>query len=194
MRVSREQAEKNRANVVNVAGRLFRKRGFDGVGIADIMQAAGLTHGGFYRQFGSKDALAAEASAGALAATRRRWEAVLREAREAPLQAIAEFYLTPSHRDHAETGCAFAALAPDAARAGPEVKAVFESGLESKLELVTEALKAQGVAAADVRAEALAALSTLVGALALSRAVNDPALSDEILAAAARSLGALPDG
>ena len=194
MRVSREQAEKNRASVVSVAGRMFRARGFDGVGIADIMKEAGLTHGGFYGQFASKQHLAAEASRAAMARTLRRWQTVLVEASGKPMKAIAAFYLTPAHRDHPETGCVFAALAADAARSGPEVKAAFEDGLEAQLEVVREALAAQGMAPKAARTAALASLSTMVGALVLSRAVNDPALGGEFLAAAGRSVSSVPDG
>ena len=194
MRVSREQAEKNRANVVHVAGRMFRQRGFDGVGIAEIMKASGLTHGGFYGQFASKEQLVAEASGTAMSRTLRRWQTVLAEAAGAPMKAFAAFYLSPAHRDHPETGCVFATLASDAARAGPEVKAAFEAGIEDQLDLIREALVAQGMAPKAARTAAIASLSTLVGALVLSRAVNDPKLSGDILAAAGRSVSSVPDG
>lgn len=194
MRVSREQAEKNRANVIDVASRMFRERGFEGVGIADIMKAAGLTHGGFYGQFASKEHLVAEASTAAMSRTHKRWKSAVEAAPESPMRTIASFYLTPAHRDHPETGCAFAALAPDAARSAPDVKAAFEAGLENQIALVEAALTVQGSTPDEARSQALAALSMLVGALALSRAVNDVSLSDEILAAAASSVSAVPDG
>lgn len=194
MRVSREQAEKNRMKVVEVASRMFRGRGFDGAGIADIMSEAGLTHGGFYGQFGSKQQLAAEASRAAMARTLRRWQVVLADAAGAPMRAVAAFYLTRAHRDNPETGCAFAALASDAARAGPEVKAVFEAGLADQADLIQAALMAQGVKKSAARAQALASLATLVGALALSRAVNDADLSTEILAAAHKRVASVSDG
>lgn len=194
MRVSREQAEKNRANVVHVAGRMFRQRGFDGVGISDIMKAAGLTHGGFYGQFESKEQLEAEASGTAMSRTLRRWQSALAEAAGAPMKAIAAFYLSPTHRDNPETGCVFAALGADAARAGPDVKAAFEAGIESQLALICESLVAEGMTPKAARAASMASLSTLVGALVLSRAVNDPKLSGDILAAAGRSVASVPDG
>ncbi len=191
MRVSREQAEKNRAAVIDVASRMFRGRGFDGVGIADIMKAAGLTHGGFYGQFESKEQLEAEASRAAFARTWKRWQGALAAEPDAPLQAVASFYLTKAHRDHPETGCAFAALAGDAARSGPDVKAEFESGLESKVALLEEALISSGASPEEARTRALATVSTLVGALVLARAVNDKSLGEEILASAA---AVVPDG
>jgi len=194
MRVSREQAEKNRTTVIDVASRLFRARGFDGVGIADIMKAAGLTHGGFYGQFGSKEQLAAEASSAALSRTRKRWQSALAADPAAPMQAAASFYLTAAHRDHPESGCAFAALAADASRSGTEVKAAFEAGLERQVSVLQDALLARGIPPEEARAQTLAAVSTLVGALALSRAVNDKSLSDEILASAARSVAPVADG
>ncbi len=194
MRVSRAQAEENRATVVKVASRMFRERGFDGVGIADIMKAAGLTHGGFYGQFSSKEQLETEASGAAMSAAQRRWQEALAADPVAPLRAIADFYLTAPHRDHPESGCPFAALAPDAARSGPQVKAVFGKGIEGHLALMERSLMGQGAEPVEARRVSLAALSTLVGALALSRAVDDPALSDEILASAAESLGLKPDG
>lgn len=194
MRVSREQAEKNRSKVVDVASRMFRGRGFDGVGIADIMSAAGLTHGGFYGQFASKQQLAAEASRAAMARTFRRWQTVLAESAGAPMRAVAAFYLTPTHRDNPETGCAFAALAADAARAGPKVKAVFETGITEQADLIQAALMAQGMKKGAARMQALASLATLVGALALSRAVNDTDFSAEILAAASKRVASVPGG
>ena len=90
--------------------------------------------------------------------------------------------------------CAFAALAADAARSGPEVKAAFEVGLEAQVSLLQNALLARGVPADEARTQTLAAVSTLVGALALSRAVNDPALSAEILTSAASRVASVPDG
>ena len=194
MRVSRQQAEKNRATVVETAGRLFRARGFDGIGIADIMKAAGLTQGGFYGQFQSKEHLAAEASEAAINGSLRKWQTVLSGGHEAPLEAIAAFYLQPAHRDHPERGCTFAALASDVARSGPDVKAVFGEGLERQVSMIETALIEQGSPPAAARDEALAAISTLVGALVLSRAVGDPAFSDQILAAATGRLTSVPDG
>lgn len=191
MRVSREQVEKNRAAVIDVASRMFRGRGFDGVGIADIMKAAGLTHGGFYGQFESKEQLEAEASRAAFGRTRKRWQSVLAAGPEAPLKALASFYLTKAHRDHPESGCAFAALAGDASRSGPHVKAEFEAGLANRVALLQEALAARGVQPDEARAQTLATISTLVGALVLARAVNDKTLSEEILASA---VAAVPDG
>ncbi len=194
MRVTREQAEKNRATVVDTASQIFRERGFDGAGIADVMKAAGLTHGGFYGQFRSKDHLTAEASSAALGKAMKKWQAALSAAPEAPLEAVVDFYLTPQHRDHPGRGCAFAALAADAARGGDEIRARFQSGFEDYLAMIEPALAQAGEPADTTRQTAMAALSTLVGALVLSRAMNDPDLSNELLKAAGASLTGTPGG
>lgn len=180
MRVTREQAEKNRAHVVDVAGAQFRAHGFDGIGVADLMKAAGLTHGGFYNNFPSKDALAVEAVTRVFAETTTR----MREraaASDDPLRAAVELYLSPQHRDSPAFGCAIAALSQDAARGSTALHQAFEAGIEAYLDLITEL-------AAVSRTEAMAIYATMVGALSLSRTVLDPTLSDEILASAAAAI------
>lgn len=191
MRVSREQAERNRREVVGVASRLFRERGFDGVGIADIMKAAGLTHGGFYGQFRSKEHLAAEASGAALARSQAVWARVLAEASGGKLAALVRFYLADQHRGRIGAGCLMAALGPEVARSGNAVKAAFQEGLQGHLELLEDAMaERDGATAAgtSTRQEAIAALCTMVGALILSRAVEDLAIAGEILEAASDDL------
>src|SRR3954470_1120937 len=117
MKVSREQAAENRERIVQTAARLFRERGFDGIGVADLMNAAGLTHGGFYGQFESKEDLAAQACARALDESAGKWARATegKPAREA-LKAVADFYLTPRHAGDPGSGCAFVALGAEAAR------------------------------------------------------------------------------
>lgn len=179
MRVSREQAEKNRITVLKSASRLFRDRGFDGVGIADIMRAAGLTHGGFYGQFGSKEHLAIEASARIFGATCKKWEKITSEAEADAVDALADFYLSAEHRNARADGCPIAALATDAARSGPELQAAFHDGITGHLEILTRACAERGDA--EPREAALATLASLVGAVILSRAVGDAPLGTEIL-------------
>lgn len=180
MKVSREQATKNRAHVVEVAGAEFRKHGFDGIGVADLMQAAGLTHGGFYNNFATKDALAAEAVTRVFAETTERLRQYALAATD-PYAATIRFYLSPEHRDSVESGCAIAALSQDAARGSPELRAAFEAGIAAYLDLIIEIA---GVA----RERVTAIYATMVGALTLSRTVTDPALADAILTAAIDSL------
>lgn len=183
MRVSRTQAAENRETVINVASRLFRERGFDGIGLKDLMKGAGLTQGAFYKQFESKEDLAAQASRRAMESVIRRWSAAADANPQDPLDAVVAFYLSMGHRAERMDGCPVAALGSDAARQGPDVKASFEAGIREYLEMVDG-----WVGAADggePGAKAMAILSTMVGALLLSRAVNDPDLAQGFLNAAA---------
>jgi TetR/AcrR family transcriptional repressor of nem operon len=191
MRVSREQAEKNREDVITVASQLFRERGFDGVGIADIMKAAGLTHGGFYGQFQSKQHLAAEASGAALEKSRQRLERVVANAGANSFDAIVDFYLSDNHVQNTARGCPVPSLGGDAARAGGQVQAAFETGVERYLGMLAEAIADQaGGTAACHRQDAIAAFATMAGALVLARAVADPALAADIRQSCVRDLHA----
>src|SRR4051812_4626413 len=118
MRVSRIQAEKNRQTVIDVAGRLFREHGFDGIGLKDLMESAGLTQGAFYKQFTSKDDLAAQASKRALDSAFQRWSAAAAASPQDPLGAITAFYLSSGHCAERMDGCPIVALGSDAARQG----------------------------------------------------------------------------
>lgn len=189
MRVSREQAEKNREDVISVASQLFRERGFDGVGIADIMKAAGLTHGGFYGQFQSKQHLAAEASKAALEKTRLILAQVAAKAGTRGFDAIVDFYLSGPPGQNPARGCPVPALGADAARAGGQVQAAFEAGVEGYVALLADAIAGQaGGTASSRRPDAVAAFAAMVGALTLSRAVGDPALAAEIRQSCLRDL------
>jgi TetR/AcrR family transcriptional regulator, transcriptional repressor for nem operon len=188
MRVSREQADKNREHVIDVASRLFRERGFEGIGVADLMKEAGLTHGGFYGQFKSKEDLKIQASRRALSRNKDRWAKVLAETSSEKLSALARFYLSDAHRDRRGEGCALAALGGDAPRYGPELQAAFKDGIEGYLELLDGIMSASSDE--KRRDKTIAALSTMVGALVLSRAVGDEALSQKILSAAADEIAA----
>src|SRR5207253_10064588 len=119
MRVTREKAAENRARIVATASRLFRDKGFDGVGLDAIMKEAGLTHGGFYGHFSSKEDLIAEASARALAQSLALWGKLADRAPGDPLSALAGAYLTSRHRDNPGAGCVLAALGPEVSRQGP---------------------------------------------------------------------------
>ena len=186
MRVSRTQAEENRQTVIDVASRLFREHGFDGIGLKDLMEGAGLTHGAFYKQFASKEDLAAQASRRALESASRRWLAAAAADPQDPLGAVIAFYLSMKHRAERRDGCPVVALGADAARQGAEVKASFEAGIKGYLEMLDRWLgKADG---GEPSGEAMAVLSTMVGAVVLSRAVNDERLSKRFLQAAADSV------
>jgi len=177
MKVTKAQAEANRALVVETASRLFRERGFDGVGVADLMAAAGFTHGGFYKHFGSKADLMAESTACGIAQT-----TALSEGVDAPT--FVRHYLSREHRDGRATGCTMAALGGDAARQPEAVRAAFADGVENLLAALSPPSGASTTAdAAQARARILDAVAHALGALVLSRACPDEApLADEILA------------
>jgi TetR/AcrR family transcriptional repressor of nem operon len=187
MRVSRVQAAENRERVLDAATRLFRERGFDGISVADVMQGAGLTHGGFYGQFGSKEDLAAEACTRAFAKTHERWTRKIDAEGAAGFAAIVRNYLSPQHRDHPGAGCTLAALGADASRRERAVQGAFAASLAATVDLVSRVMPGRLKAAR--RRRALATMASLVGALVLARAVDDRTLSDEILAATAAALG-----
>ena len=176
MKVTKAQAQANRTHVVETASTLFRERGFDGVGVADLMSAAGFTHGGFYKHFRSKADLMAESAACGMAQT---------VALSAGVDA-AEFvrqYLAREHRDARATGCTMAALGGDAARQPEAVRATFADGIERLLAaLVQERDPSDGADAAEARADCLDIMAHAVGAVVLSRACpDDSPLADEIL-------------
>ena len=180
MKVSREQMRQNRERILQAAARLFRERGFDGVSVAEIMQAAGLTHGGFYGHFESKDALIKEAMAQAMPATRSR---------RAGSQSTADFadaYLSPRHRDNRADGCPVAGLGSEAARASADVRAGLTKSIQEQIERFSAA--SPGATAATRRRAGIAAYAAMVGALTLARVVDDVKLSEEILAATRKSL------
>ncbi len=186
MRVSRAQAEENRRTVIEVASRLFRERGFDGIGLNDLMKGAGLTQGGFYKQFESKDDLIVQASSKALESGVANWARVVSKAAGKPLRALLRFYLSDAHRHEKADGCALAALAPEAARRSPALRQAFEAGINSHLDILDGVVPPEP--GKEVRDQSIVALSTMVGALVLSRAVDDEQLSNRFLKAAAESL------
>ncbi|WP_233159735.1 TetR/AcrR family transcriptional regulator [Pseudonocardia sp. MH-G8] len=201
-RITQEQKRLNREKIVTAAGEGFRLRGIDGVGIEQLMNSAGMTHGGFYNHFASKDALALEVlhqgftdSLAALAATREAHP----DSARAALHEMVDRYVNAEHRDHPEAGCASAALVSDAGRHGAAAQAEYRRGLDGYFEaiadMITECARESGteLAAAEARDQAVALFSQMVGALLLSRAITDaaPELSDEVLAANRRRLKAV---
>lgn len=181
MKVSRVQAAENHERILDIATKLFREHGINGIGVADLMEAAGLTHGGFYGHFESKEDLVAQACARAITRMRQNWTSVIDQAGGDPLEALVATYLTPKHRDGAGRGCPMAALGPEIARQSPAVRRAFTDELRPFLEYLSGIV--QGSSAAVRRQKALAAYAAMVGALVISRTVDDTALSNEILAA-----------
>jgi TetR/AcrR family transcriptional repressor of nem operon len=185
MKVSREQVALNRERIVETAARLFREKGYDGIGVADLMKSAGLTHGGFYGHFESKEDLLAEAAAHALKKSVARWEGYLAEDRATAMDKIGDGYLTVQHRDHPEKGCSVTALGADIARLGRRRHAVTE-GASGQMAVLEQLMP--GADDAEKRKQALATYAAMVGAIVLSRAVDDEALSLEVLQAVRDSL------
>ena len=171
MRVSREQMAENRRRILDAAGRLFREKGFDAVTVAEVMKAAGLTHGGFYGHFSSKDDLIAHSLTH-----------LLTDESEGggDLRAYLGAYLSPGHRDNAADGCPTAGLAAIARHQTPKARLAMAEGLRSQIDRVAAALP-ETVAANDRRRTAIGSWAAMVGAVILARAVDDTALSDEIL-------------
>lgn len=179
MRVSRAKAAENRELIIDVAAKLFRERGFDGIGVADLMKSAGLTHGGFYGNFASKEALLAEACTRALEQSLEAMKKAIDGSGEKALSAIAAAYLSPTHRDRPGEGCAIAALGAEAARHDSAVRGAFSQGVRSMVDALTGQLPGKSKRAK--RERVLAILASMIGGLVLSRAVDDAELSDEVL-------------
>jgi TetR/AcrR family transcriptional regulator, transcriptional repressor for nem operon len=181
-----ETAERHE-KILEEAAKLFRERGFGGAGVAEIMGAAGLTHGAFYAHFASKEALEAEAVERAFAQSDRRVYALTAEASDKK-QAFLDNYLSTAHRDHPGSGCAIAALGPEIAR-DSAARQPFTRRVKDMIDGMARRFrwKRKG----DARGDAIHLLSAAVGALVLARAVEDPRLSDEILASVHDSLASL---
>lgn len=171
MRVSREQMAENRRKILEAASRLFREDGFEAVTVAQVMAAAGLTHGGFYGHFESKDDLIAQALAHALQPG---------PSTELGLAAYARAYLARSHRDDLAGGCPLAALSPEAARQGGAARTEMTAAVKRRVEKLSAT--APGDTESEQRRAAIGSWAAMVGAVVLARLSDDPALSDEILA------------
>lgn len=168
MRVSREQMAENRLRILDAASRLFRAKGFDAVTVAEVMQAAGLTHGGFYGHFSSKDDLIAQTLARALNADGTF-----------DLGAYIDSYLSPRHRDNPAAGCPVAGLAAETRHQSPAARVAMTEGFRAMIDRMGEELPEGGIA--DRRRAAIGSWAAMVGAVILARAIDDPALSDEVL-------------
>src|SRR5262245_14073010 len=180
MKVSREQVQQNRQRIVDAAARLFRERGVDGVSVAEVMKAAGLTHGGFYGHFDSKDALVREALV-------QRRPASSRTHRErGNVVDYIKAYLNTEHRDDPGGGCPVAGLSPGAARTSADVRATLTAAIRHEIERLSAA--SQRATSAQRRRAAIAGYSAMVGAVVLSRIVDDEEFSKEILVATRKSI------
>jgi TetR/AcrR family transcriptional regulator, transcriptional repressor for nem operon len=196
MRYPPEETAAKHRRILEEAGRLFRERGFAGVSVSEIMKATGLTHGPFYNHFASKEALMAEALADLSSRTHADFDRIVAEE---GIAAYLDLYLSRRHVDSPGAGCLMTALAADAAKE-PASRGAFTAHVKGAIERLMRAMPGkrraesgaragtQAGAQADTRAEAMRALAATVGAVMLARAVDDPALGDEILAATRHGL------
>ena len=185
MRVSKEQAAQNHRKIVTAASRLFRERGIGATGVDAITEDAGLTHGAVYSQFGSKEAIAAEALREALAGSRRLWRRLLeRNGRGKTFPAIVARYLSRAHRDSAGAGCVVAALGSEIAKQPERVRDAFTAELVKALDFIAGLMPR--TSRSRSYEDAIAAFAIMAGALILARAVSDEHLSNRILEATAK--------
>ncbi|MFF2993424.1 TetR/AcrR family transcriptional regulator [Streptomyces sp. NPDC057950] len=191
-RITQQDKARNRQNILDAASRMFRSQGIDAVGIADLMKEAGLTHGGFYNHFASKNDLAVEVCAASYAASLTVLARTIEDGPDqtgSPLERVVAGYLSTAHRDAPDGGCPSASLATDAGRHSEAVQSAYAEGVEGYLtgftaEFLREAEdKDHELDPAEARHRAIRLLSEMVGALTLARAVHHvgPELSDEIL-------------
>jgi TetR/AcrR family transcriptional regulator, transcriptional repressor for nem operon len=169
--------------IVSAAARAIRRSGYDGTGVADIMKEAGLTHGAFYAHFASREAMLAEAASRACAeSAAAATDLVARMPPGKALEAMLRAYLSPDHLEAIEAGCPLAALGSETPRQVPEVRRTLTRHLKEMIDLVARQLPDWGQPGAHE--QALVTISTMVGALFLARAVDEPALSERLCAAA----------
>lgn len=179
---AKSRKEISHDRILEVAARAIRRSGYDGTGVADIMKEAGLTHGGFYAHFASRDALLAEAGSRAFAESAALASRVVAAAPPGlALQAIMQAYLSPEHLSAIETGCPVTALGSEMPRQTPEVRHAVTSHIKEMVDLIARQLPGWGQPQAHEQAMAL--LCALIGTTMIARAVDDPALSEALRAA-----------
>ncbi len=182
MRVSKEQAAENREKILKATARLIRERGISGTGVDALSEAAGMTHGGLYSQFGSKERLVEEALEHVIAAKGEEMGGT------STLRRYVTEYLSPDHRDNPGSGCPLAALVCEMPRQSKSLRERFTSGLRGLIGQLSGRME-PGLKQRRRDEEALAIVASLIGALVLARAVDDPKLSDDILRATKNRLG-----
>ena len=170
MKVSREQVAENRLRILDSASQLFREKGFDAVTVADVMKAAGLTHGAFYGHFNSKDDLVAQ--------TLTRTLKISADS-SFDLRAYIDSYLSPRHRDNPGRGCPTAGLVAETRHQSPAARAAITEGIRAQIDSISQEFP--GMSDADRRRAAIGSWAAMIGAVILARAIDDPALSDEVL-------------
>jgi len=198
MRYSREHKQETHARIVRKASVRLREKGAHGVGVADLMKEAGLTHGGFYAHFDSREALVIEAFAYAMDRSTERWRKVAEQTPpEQRLASIVDTYLSPVHRDDPGHGCAVPTLGAEIARESPKTRKAFAAKIEQMIEMMADQIP--DLPRKTARKQAAAALATMMGTLVLARVAGSGDFSEEILAAGreavlGRAAVATPDG
>jgi TetR/AcrR family transcriptional repressor of nem operon len=191
MRYSESHKEETHAKLLQIAGRMLREKGPENLAVAEVMKEAGLTHGGFYAHFKSKDALLVEALERVFAGGRRKFLGAVEGL--PPRHALAtyiDFYVSPRHRDDAKSGCPVTALTSDSPRQSRKFRAAFDAGMKQLVSGLAMRIEAAGIKCDDAQVLAASVLSAMAGAVAISRAVSDKRLSDEMLEAARESIKA----
>ncbi len=182
MRYSKEHKLETHARIVKKASVRLREKGAHGVGVADLMKEAGLTHGGFYAHFDSREALVIEAFAYAMDRARERWRGLVEATPpEKRLATIVNSYLTPLHRDNPGHGCAVPTLGAEIARESPKTRRAFSAKLEQMVDMLAEQIP--DVPRKAARKQAMAAIATMMGTMVLARVAGNGDFSDEILGA-----------
>jgi TetR/AcrR family transcriptional repressor of nem operon len=181
---SKAQKTRTHKRIVSIASKRFREKGLAGFGIAELMKEAGLTVGGFYKHFGSRDDLVAEAVTSAFGGWERRLDASKSGGPPLSYEKLIDDYLSEAHRDNPGTGCAFSTLAPEIARSDERTRALTSEQVRSDIQLIAALRPAKDKRTA--RSRAILVFSALVGAMSLARAVSDVGLSREILETVAK--------
>jgi TetR/AcrR family transcriptional repressor of nem operon len=192
MRYDKSHKEATRKRIIETAASRFREEGIAAVGVANLMGDIGLTQGGFYNHFESKDDLAREAIEHAWQGTYERLHRALVRAKHGGIEALIDSYLSAAHRKEVADGCVAAALSAEIARGSASLRDAFSQGAEQTTELIAGLLPGK-LTPKQRRGTAMAVLSTLVGTLVMARAVNDEGMSDELLAHGRRAALALAE-
>src|SRR3954464_1723575 len=180
MRYSRDHKQETHARIVKKASVRLREKGAHGIGVADLMKEAGLTHGGFYAHFDSREALVIEAFAHAMDRATERWRKLVEDMPpERRLATIADSYLTRAHRDDPGHGCAVPALGAEIARESPKTRKAFAARLEQMIDMLADQIR--DVPRKTARKQAMATLATMMGTMVLSRIAGNGEFSDQIL-------------
>ncbi|MFS2150758.1 TetR/AcrR family transcriptional regulator [Rhizobium sp. Rhizsp42] len=186
MRVSRAQFAQNREKIIDAASELFLDKGFSAIGVAEVMKAAGFTHGGFYGHFDSKEQLAYETSRHLFHKTEQNWKQIINDHPEAPLEALFDFYLSSANLSGLSGPCALSSLSQELGRQSAEIRSALAGDIQALSTIIAELIPAADEVTRGRRA--LAAVTAMIGSISLARATDDPALAEAILSATKANL------